>query len=198
MTAVLTGTPIQNNLTELWGLLHWLYPHIFTQTTRGLFAVSFDLQNGTYALPVINAVRALLATIQLRRTKAALTHSGALGGVPPREEWTVFIPLTEAQRFWTYRLLTRLDKVDLEAIFSRKKEEGSTVDDGRREVLQLLENHAKGANPTANQWRKFSMLLMQLRRICDQCVPCFAPPFFAPVTRHPQPVYDRRCPARGV
>ncbi|KAJ7146309.1 P-loop containing nucleoside triphosphate hydrolase protein [Mycena epipterygia] len=165
---ILTGTPIQNNLTELWGLLHWLYPQIFTQTTRGLFAASFDLQNGTYALPVINAVRALLATIQLRRTKAALTDSGALGGVPPREEWTVFIPFTEAQRFWTYRLLTRLDKVDLEAIFPRtKEEEGSTVDDGRREVLQLLENHAKGTNPTANQWRKFSMLLMQLRRICD-------------------------------
>ncbi|KAJ6601267.1 SNF2 family N-terminal domain-containing protein [Mycena vulgaris] len=164
---ILTGTPIQNNLTELWGLLHWLYPHIFTPTTRALFAASFDLANGTYALPVINAVRALLATIQLRRTKAALTDSGALGGVPPREEWTVFIPLTEAQRFWTYRLLTRLDKVDLEAIFPRSKAvDNGTADDGRQEVLKLLESHAKGST-TTKQWQKFSMLLMQLRRICD-------------------------------
>ncbi|KAJ7455925.1 P-loop containing nucleoside triphosphate hydrolase protein [Mycena galericulata] len=165
---ILTGTPIQNNLTELWGLLHWLYPHIFTQTTRALFASSFDLANGTYALPVINAVRALLGTIQLRRTKATLTESGALAGVPPRQEWTVFIPLTEAQRFWTYRMLTRLETVDLEAIFPRaKEEEVGKMDDGRREVLKLLENHAKGGSTTTKQWQKFSMLLMQLRRICD-------------------------------
>ncbi|KAI0337438.1 hypothetical protein BDW22DRAFT_1423593 [Trametopsis cervina] len=25
---VLTGTPVQNNLVELWGLLHWLYPNM--------------------------------------------------------------------------------------------------------------------------------------------------------------------------
>ncbi|KAJ7664940.1 P-loop containing nucleoside triphosphate hydrolase protein [Mycena rosella] len=164
---ILTGTPIQNNLTELWGLLHWLYPQIFTQTTRTLFASSFDLANGTYALPVLNAVRELLATIQLRRTKATLTDSGALGGVPPREEWTVFIPLTEAQRFWTYRMLTRLEKVDLEAIFPRTKDEDDgKMDAGRREVLKHLETHAKG-DTTTKQWQKFSMLLMQLRRICD-------------------------------
>ncbi|KAJ7665099.1 P-loop containing nucleoside triphosphate hydrolase protein [Mycena polygramma] len=164
--AVLTGTPIQNNLTELWGLLHWLFPQIFTQATRALFAASFDLGEGTYSLPVLDAVRALLRTIQLRRTKSTLTASGALGGVPPRKEWTVFIPLTEAQRFWTYRLLTRLDKVDLEKIFPRGKHEHEAgEDDGRREVLKHLANQAQGAS--SKQWQKFSMLLMQLRRICD-------------------------------
>ncbi|KAF7347362.1 ISWI chromatin-remodeling complex ATPase ISW2 [Mycena venus] len=164
---ILTGTPIQNNLTELWGLLHWLYPHVFTPTTRALFAASFNLGAGTYALPVLDAVRALLGAIQLRRTKNTL-DSGALGGVPPKEEWTVFIPFTEAQRFWTYKLLTRLDKVDLEAIFPQgKKEEGEDkMDDGRAEVLKLLENQAQGST-TPKQWQKFSMLLMQLRRICD-------------------------------
>ncbi|KAJ6486071.1 P-loop containing nucleoside triphosphate hydrolase protein [Mycena vitilis] len=163
---VLTGTPIQNNLTELWGLLHWLFPQIFTQATRALFAASFDLGEGTYSLPVLDAVRALLGTIQLRRTKSTLTASGALGGVPPRKEWTVFIPLTEAQRFWTYRLLTRLDKVDLEKIFPRDKDEHEAgEDDGRREVLKHLANQAQGA--ASKQWQKFSMLLMQLRRICD-------------------------------
>ncbi|KAJ7110364.1 P-loop containing nucleoside triphosphate hydrolase protein [Mycena crocata] len=163
---ILTGTPIQNNLTELWGLLHWLYPHIFTQTTRTLFAASFDLGAGTYALPVIDAVRALLAAIQLRRTKDTLTESGALAGVPPREEWTIFIPFTEAQRFWTYRMLTRLEQVDLQALFPPQKDDG-TIDEGRREVLKLLENQAKGGAGTSKQWQKFSALLMSLRRICD-------------------------------
>jgi SNF2 family DNA or RNA helicase len=27
---LLTGTPLQNNLMELWSLLHFLMPHIFT------------------------------------------------------------------------------------------------------------------------------------------------------------------------
>ncbi|KAJ7757542.1 P-loop containing nucleoside triphosphate hydrolase protein [Mycena metata] len=152
---ILTGTPIQNNLVELWGLLHWLYPLIFTQTTRAL--------QGSYALPVLNAVRALLGAIQLRRTKSGLAGSGDLGGVPPREDYTVFIPFTEAQRFWTYRMLTRLDKVDLEVLFPRKKDEGND-DDERRDALSHLETHTKAS---ANQWKNFSMLLMQLRRICD-------------------------------
>ncbi|KAJ7194037.1 SNF2 family N-terminal domain-containing protein [Mycena pura] len=163
---ILTGTPIQNNLIEVWGLLHWLFPQIFTQKTRALFASSFDLAAGTYALPVLDAVRALLGAIQLRRTKGSLTASGALGGVPPRKEWTVFIPLTEAQRFWTYRLLTLLDKVDLELIFPRSTDDSGPVDDGRREVLKDLVNQAQGS-ATTKQWQKFSMLLMQLRRICD-------------------------------
>ncbi|KAJ6520387.1 P-loop containing nucleoside triphosphate hydrolase protein [Mycena sanguinolenta] len=173
---ILTGTPVQNNLTELWGLLRWLYPQIFTPHTRALFASSFDLAAGTYALPILNAVRTLLGTIQLRRTKNML-DSVILGGVPPKEEWTVFIPLTELQRFWTYRLLTRLDKVDLQTIFphkkekdedakQEKKEEDVKMDNGRAEMLKLLENQAQGSH-TAKQWQKFSMLLMQLRRICD-------------------------------
>ncbi|KAJ7157151.1 P-loop containing nucleoside triphosphate hydrolase protein [Mycena filopes] len=157
---ILTGTPIQNNLVELWGLLHWLFPQIFSQTTRPLFVESFDLGQGTYKLPVLDAVRALLGTIQLRRTKSSLAGSGDLGGVPPREDYTVFIPFTEAQRFWTYRMLTRLDKVDLAALFPQTQE----VDDGRREGLSTLATHAQAS---ANQWKNFSMLLMQLRRICD-------------------------------
>lgn len=38
--------------------------------------------------------------------------------MPPRDELTVFLPLTEVQRFWTYRLLTRLDEDDLRGIFN--------------------------------------------------------------------------------
>ncbi|KAJ7606891.1 P-loop containing nucleoside triphosphate hydrolase protein [Roridomyces roridus] len=162
--AILTGTPVQNNLTELWGLLHWLYPYAFTNTSRTLFSESFDLASGSYAMPVLDAVRALLAKIQLRRTKAGLADTGALASVPAREEWTVFIPLTEAQRFWTYRMLTHLDTLDLEALFPREKEDVE-MDDGRKEVLKRLRTHAAGA--AKDQWKRFSMLLMQLRRICD-------------------------------
>ncbi|KAF8241258.1 hypothetical protein K440DRAFT_573971 [Wilcoxina mikolae CBS 423.85] len=30
---ILSGTPLQNNLSELWALLHWLYPDVFTENT---------------------------------------------------------------------------------------------------------------------------------------------------------------------
>lgn len=83
----------------------------------------------------------------LRRTKATVEMT-----VPPREEFTVFIPLTEAQRFWTYRLLTRVDTMDLKSIFPSKLEADSddTIDHGRRQVQEILReqmNDRKGAKP---------------------------------------------------
>ncbi|EMD31265.1 hypothetical protein CERSUDRAFT_145421 [Gelatoporia subvermispora B] len=129
---LLTGTPVQNNLVELWGLLHWLYPAVFTGASAARFRSAFDLGRGAYDLRLIKAAEALLATLMLRRTKAVVEAS-----VPPREETTVWVPMTEAQRFWTYRLLTRMDAVDLESIFEK------------------------------HEWKKLMNLLMQLRKVCD-------------------------------
>lgn len=72
----------------------------------------------------------------LRRSKATVEAD-----VPPREELTVFIPLTEAQRFWTYRLLTKMDTLDLEQIFSANIE--GAASEGRREVLSHLVNQVE-------------------------------------------------------
>lgn len=149
---VLTGTPVQNNLLELWGLLHWLLPTVFTATTERLFKDSFDISRGSYAIPFLNASKQLISTIMLRRTKAIVAGND----VPPREELTVFIPLTEAQRFWTYRLLTKVDTPDLERIFSgtTKKETGDSAKEGIREVLSQVENHAPHINKSGDGTRK--------------------------------------------
>ena len=40
---LLTGTPLQNNLHELWGLLHILHPVVFPEGTSGPFDDAFDL-----------------------------------------------------------------------------------------------------------------------------------------------------------
>ena len=81
----------------------------------------------------------------LRRTKATVEMT-----VPPREELTVFIPLTEAQRFWTYRLLTRVDTMDLKSIFTSKIELDSddTIDHGRRQVQEILREQIDGQKET--------------------------------------------------
>ena len=155
---MLTGTPVQNNLLELWALFHFLYPSIFTAASERMFKEAFDLTNGKYELPFVSACQKLLSAIMLRRTKDVIS-----GDVPPREELTVFIPLSEAQRFWTYRLLTRVDSVALDHIFKGKLDDD--VDHGRREVLSHLENqverHASDRNGSSGSGNKggFSILL---------------------------------------
>lgn len=70
----------------------------------------------------------------LRRTKATVEMS-----VPPRVEQTIFVPLADAQRFWTLRLLTRLDAVDLKQIFAEDFSTGNVeADEGRRQVMRQL------------------------------------------------------------
>ena len=65
----------------------------------------------------------------------------------------MFIPLTEAQRFWTYRLLTRMDTMDLKSIFTSKIEADSddVIDHGRRQVQEMLREQmdAKKAKPAS-------------------------------------------------
>ena len=130
--AVLTGTPVQNNMFELWSIFHWLYPTVFTPASERLFRTAFNLSGGQYSVPFLAAAEKLLATIMLRRTKAMVEIN-----VPPREELTIFLPMAEAQRFWTYRLLTRMDTVDLHEIFDSKLED-SPENEGRKEVQQYL------------------------------------------------------------
>lgn len=90
-----------------------------------------------YSLPFLKAAQDLLSTIMIRRTKANVEMS-----VPPREELTVFIPMTEAQRFWTYRLLTRMDTLDLEQIFTSNIQD-TPENQGRKEVMSHLAHQIK-------------------------------------------------------
>ena len=148
----MTGTPVQNNLVELWGLLHWLYPTVFTSASERIFRESFNLSKGTYSIPILKAAQELLKVIMMRRTKDSVEIN-----VPPREELTVFIPMTEAQRFWTYRLLTRMDTLELQEIFTNKLEEG-LEGDGRREVREQIATQIKRtASGEANRRIKASV-----------------------------------------
>lgn len=152
MMPVLTGTPVQNNLVELWGLLHWLHPAIFTPATQRLFDSAFNLTQGTYELDFLKATEKLLSKIMLRRTKD--TVEGQIS-IPPREELTLFVPMTEAQRFWTYRLLTTLDTLDLKEIFTSKIEAGEALSVGRQEVMAQLEAQLKQSSAGTGGNRRY-------------------------------------------
>ncbi|KAI0086882.1 SNF2 family N-terminal domain-containing protein [Irpex rosettiformis] len=167
---ILTGTPVQNNLVELWGLLHWLYPTVFTDSTEKMFHEAFNLTQGTYALPFLTATEKLLSKVMLRRTKD--TVEGQIS-IPPKEELTVFIPMSQAQRFWTYRLLTKLDSLDLEGIFASdiETEEKENLAEDREEVKRYLEEQPKENQKVGgegnSQWKRLMNLLMQLRKVCN-------------------------------
>ncbi|GAA5946244.1 hypothetical protein JCM3775_004538 [Rhodotorula graminis] len=115
MRLILTGTPLQNSLVELWSLLHWLYPAVFTDKTLGLFRDAFNLSAGLYDSTFLEKSQKLLGdVVMLRRTKEGVSSELS---VPPREEFTLYLPLSPIQRFWYQRLLTRSDLGTLSELF---------------------------------------------------------------------------------
>jgi len=183
---ILTGTPLQNNLTELWALLHWLYPDVFTDQTMKLFSDAFDLTLGKNDLSVMDNARRLLELVMLRRMKES---TGVNLGLPPKTEMIMFLPLTPMQRFWYKRLLTRLDKGLLEGVFSGSKEKTKNeiksedgvnlehvVNDQELEELgvdqwgdtkKIVEQAVADNASSDGKWRKLMNLLMQLRKVCS-------------------------------
>ena len=75
----------------------------------------------------------------LRRTKSVVECT-----VPPKEELTVFIPMTEAQRFWTLGLLTRLDVDELEKIFRSESKGRGKDKDAERYLAQMKQTAKQG------------------------------------------------------
>ncbi len=121
---ILTGTPLQNNMVELWALLHWLYPEVFIERTAELFKKAFNLTRGEVSTTVMDDARRLLELIMLRRMK---NSKGVDLNLPPKTDVLLFVPLTPMQRFWYSRLLTRADDGLLEELFqgAKAKEEAS-------------------------------------------------------------------------
>lgn len=120
---ILTGTPLQNNLGELWALLHWLYPDVFTAQSGELFRRSFDLTKGLYSNTTLDASRHILELVMLRRMK---NSPGVDLDLPPKTEVLLYVPLSPMQRFWYTRLITRADQGLLEDLFKDAKDKENT------------------------------------------------------------------------
>ena len=187
---ILTGTPLQNNLAELWALLHWLYPEVFVEKTADLFKNSFNLTQGKVSTQAMDDARQLLELIMLRRMKNSPSVNLNL---PPKTEVLLFVPLTPMQRFWYTRLLTHTDQGLLDGLFKdvshkeaavREEEDlankavdrlktiedtlGNTNINGEwqesKEILiQSLEQEKSVEKNSA--WKKLMNLLMQLRKV---------------------------------
>jgi ATP-dependent DNA helicase len=100
---LITGTPLQNNLSELWSLLHFLMPEIFANFDQ--FESWFDFselksKQGYESIlsesrqkQLVTNLHAILKPFLLRRVKADVEKH-----LPKKREYILFAPLTPMQR----------------------------------------------------------------------------------------------------
>ncbi|KAB8255818.1 SNF2 family N-terminal domain-containing protein [Aspergillus pseudonomiae] len=92
---VLSGTPIQNNLRELWSIFHWLYPDVFVPSTSEPFEEAFSLRDGKFDPKFFDQVQSFLGLIMLRRVK----ESPEVGlSIPQKTDTVLSVPLSEFQQ----------------------------------------------------------------------------------------------------
>ncbi|KAL8991616.1 MAG: hypothetical protein Q9169_007817 [Polycauliona sp. 2 TL-2023] len=100
---ILTGTPLQNNLSELWSLLNFLLPEAFSDLEK--FEEIFDFtaaqdedSNENQAAQkrrqeTINSLHTILKPFLLRRVKVDVEHN-----LPKKREYILYAPLTPLQK----------------------------------------------------------------------------------------------------
>ena len=68
---LLSGTPTQNNLVELWAILNSLYPEFFAEgPSYKTFASAFDITKNQVDLDLLNSSHEMLRLFMLRRMKS--------------------------------------------------------------------------------------------------------------------------------
>uniref|UniRef100_A0A8C1BPA8 SNF2 related chromatin remodeling ATPase 1 n=1 Tax=Cyprinus carpio carpio TaxID=630221 RepID=A0A8C1BPA8_CYPCA len=97
---LLTGTPLQNNLHELWSLLNFLLPDVFNSASD--FDSWFDTNNCLGDQKLVERLHAVLRPFLLRRIKAEVEKS-----LPPKKEVKIYLGLSKMQREWYTRILMK-------------------------------------------------------------------------------------------
>ncbi|EPY30473.1 hypothetical protein AGDE_09426 [Angomonas deanei] len=120
---IITGTPLQNNLKELWALLHFLAPKLFKDSS--VFDAWFDTNAGQQDDNAMENLHKILSPMMLRRLKADVNT-----GIPPKKEIYVSCKLSKKQREWYLHVLTN----DAEAL---NKASGGSITSLSNVLMQL-------------------------------------------------------------
>lgn len=119
---LLTGTPLQNNLAELWSLLNFLLPDIFDDLD--MFQSWFDfsdinVKSGRERIMreeeednIVSSLHTILRPFLLRRLKTDVEHS-----LPKKKEYLLYAPLTQPQK----NLYDAIIKRDLRDFLIKRK-----------------------------------------------------------------------------
>lgn len=101
---LITGTPLQNNLRELWALLNFILPDVFADSES--FDDWFRAENEDES-SVVSQLHKVLKPFLLRRIKADVEKL-----LLPKQELNVYVSMTEMQRKWYQKILEK----DIDAV----------------------------------------------------------------------------------
>lgn len=99
---LLTGTPLQNNLHELWALLNFLLPDVFASSEQFDEWFNLDVQDTEAKQRMISQLHKLLRPFMLRRLKADVEKS-----LLPKIETILFTGLSVEQKTLYRQILLR-------------------------------------------------------------------------------------------
>ncbi|KAN0064789.1 chromatin remodeling complex Adenosinetriphosphatase [Thecaphora frezii] len=127
---LITGTPLQNNLMELWSLLNFLLPDVFSNSED--FESWFKGKGDQNQDQVVQQLHKVLRPFLLRRVKADVEKS-----LLPKKEINVFVGLTEMQRRWYKSILEK----DIDAVNG-----GGGKKEGKTRLLNIVMQLRKCCN----------------------------------------------------
>ena len=97
---LITGTPLQNNLHELWALLNFLLPDVFNSSED--FDEWFNTNTCLGDDALIQRLHAVLKPFLLRRLKSEVEKR-----LKPKKEIKIFVGLSKMQREWYTKVLMK-------------------------------------------------------------------------------------------
>ena len=97
---LITGTPLQNNLRELFALLNFIMPDVFSDSEQ--FDEYFSMSDESGKENVIKKLHTVLRPFMLRRVKKDVAAA-----LPPKKETKLYIGLTPMQQEWYVHCLKK-------------------------------------------------------------------------------------------
>ncbi|CAJ0749660.1 18147_t:CDS:10, partial [Entrophospora sp. SA101] len=139
---LLTGTPLQNNLAELWSLLNFLLPDIFDDLDNGETVILAKEQQNE----VVSNLHRILKPFLLRRLKSDVEYA-----LPKKKEFLLYAPLTRQQKEVYDAILSRNIRPFLLGKKLGRELDGDTmVDPMDIDNVDFLDNNETNSNQNEN------------------------------------------------
>ncbi|RXK37295.1 helicase [Tremella mesenterica] len=142
---ILTGTPLHNNLAELWSLLNFILPDIFDDLDSFQQWFNFDDMNANgndseagllNKSHVVASLHAILKPFLLRRLKMDVEKE-----LPPKKEYLLYAPLTLQQKEIYQAIVNRQIRQFL--VDKKVKDEGEDPEEPEIEEVTLSNGRRK-------------------------------------------------------
>jgi len=150
---LLTGTPLQNSLTELWSLLNFILPDIFDDLE--VFQRWFDVSGLTYEqdesldgsifynqsnLSLVSNLHTILKPFVLRRLKTEVERE-----LPPKKEYLIFCGMSKLQlKYYDAALNHKLSEFVEAQLASNLASSGGTATERKRAICKNRKLSSRG------------------------------------------------------